>query len=277
MYSQTLENVAPDSAAGWKKSNPAKIYSGEELFSLIDGGADIFFEYGFKRVMSQIYNKADNYVNVEIYEMNDSSSAFGIFSLQTLKTGERIKFSCEASAGEGFLLFWKGNYYVTLSSSSSGNAGDNMAGLLGVAEGIQAKISKSGKPALPLLIEQQLNKKPVYLKGYLSLYNLYLFASENIFKVKEGCYFEGEKTKSFIFTYNNDADAANQFKSASDVLKMNNALISRPANNTDQLLLRESSGNFIKAVRFGKYILAFISEQTETSDTYIESIKKILN
>jgi len=58
------------------------IYEGKKLYAYIDGGADIFFEYGFYRVLTQNYRYHDESIIVDIYDMIDTNAAFGIYSIQ---------------------------------------------------------------------------------------------------------------------------------------------------------------------------------------------------
>ena len=37
---------------GWQLSAEPQVYDGDKLFELINGGADIYLEYGFSRVVS---------------------------------------------------------------------------------------------------------------------------------------------------------------------------------------------------------------------------------
>ena len=53
LFSQDIFYLLPDSVGNWVKSDSAALYVGEGLYTLIDGGADIFNEYGwlkFKKV-----------------------------------------------------------------------------------------------------------------------------------------------------------------------------------------------------------------------------------
>ena len=39
-----------DELPGWKYPARPQVYAGDQLYDLIDGGADIYFEYGFPRL-----------------------------------------------------------------------------------------------------------------------------------------------------------------------------------------------------------------------------------
>jgi hypothetical protein len=44
---QNISSILPDSIEGWSFPDSSELYVGEDLYRLIDGGADIFLEYGF--------------------------------------------------------------------------------------------------------------------------------------------------------------------------------------------------------------------------------------
>ena len=46
---------ASGEVAGWTLSDAPKNYRGDELFVMIDGGADIYHEYGFTQVLRAEY------------------------------------------------------------------------------------------------------------------------------------------------------------------------------------------------------------------------------
>lgn len=105
-------------ATGWKAPEPARTAAGDDLFDLIDGGAELYHEYGFKRALSWQLETADrNSIQVELYEMNDSAAAYGVFSL--MQTG---KFT-RGDLGQGSLrfgyyaAFWSGPYYASVTGA----------------------------------------------------------------------------------------------------------------------------------------------------------------
>ncbi len=73
------------------------LFDGNSLWGLIDGGADIYLEYGFNSLLFQDVELNDIRFRVEIYKMNSAESAFGIFSVsrfKCLKDDTLTKFIC---------------------------------------------------------------------------------------------------------------------------------------------------------------------------------------
>ncbi|MCK4464178.1 MAG: hypothetical protein KAU83_00580 [Bacteroidales bacterium] len=58
-----------------------RIYEGSSLWGYINGGADIYLEYGFDKVLVQDINRNEKNYKIDIYFMEDSTAAFGIFSV----------------------------------------------------------------------------------------------------------------------------------------------------------------------------------------------------
>ena len=55
---QDLYLPADNAAAGWAKDGAPQEFEGEDLYTYIDGGAEIYQEYGFRRVIVQDYEDA---------------------------------------------------------------------------------------------------------------------------------------------------------------------------------------------------------------------------
>jgi hypothetical protein len=85
---------------------------GTSLWGLIDGGADIYLEYGFDKLLFQEIEIKGLKFRVEIYRMTDDKAAFGIYSVSRYKCSHRdtlTKFICitpfqvQAAAGKFYL------------------------------------------------------------------------------------------------------------------------------------------------------------------------------
>ena len=80
--------LLPDSSetVGWHAPDSARVFVGNNLFLLIDGGAPVYLEYGFGQVVAQRYvNEKNERVSLEIYEMIDAGAAYGMFCRQGLR------------------------------------------------------------------------------------------------------------------------------------------------------------------------------------------------
>jgi hypothetical protein len=63
-------------------------YAGEELFELIDGGAPLYFEYGFLAASAARYRGVPRgTVAAERYVMRSEGGAFGLYSYLSAGSG----------------------------------------------------------------------------------------------------------------------------------------------------------------------------------------------
>ena len=95
------------------------IYDGPSLWGYINGGADIYLEYGFiKENVQEIRYKESNF-KVEIYQMRDVESAYGIYSVSTFRCNEsealNIKHYCETKYQ---IQFARADSYVSITNDA---------------------------------------------------------------------------------------------------------------------------------------------------------------
>lgn len=75
-------------------------FDGKSLWGYIDGGADVYLEYGFSRLHLQEINYRKEHIKLEIYQMKNPEAAFGIFSVsrfKCLKEDSISRFHCLSS------------------------------------------------------------------------------------------------------------------------------------------------------------------------------------
>lgn len=170
-----------EAAPGWAKDGKPQEYEGEDLYAYIDGGAEIYQEYGFSRVILQDYkNDKGRLVSLEIFEMGTPAAAFGMFTFKRSGNGKTVGLGAGAELEAYYLNFWKGRFLVTLTGFDEGP--ETIGGILAVGRAVDALIRDGGAAPAPALIaalpEKGLRPGSVkYLKGLLGLNNIYPFFS----------------------------------------------------------------------------------------------------
>ena len=266
------EELCPkaDELKGWEPDGKPRKAKGDELFLLINGGADIYHEYGFRQTVYQAYkDETGSRLNLEVYEMECPESAFGIFTFKTSKEGKSIEVGHEGWMEEYFLNFWKGNYLITIIGLDSEQK--TVDGLMEIAEAIDGKIEVSGqKPdIINYLPEEDLTENGItYLKGQLGLFNQYVFDTKNIFGVKEGILGEYRNYSVYVFEYVNRAEAEQWYQTA----KMNLQKSSYFMNFDDQtgmFSMKDNNGNLIIVKPFHHTVMIFVgSTDSEATDIF---------
>jgi hypothetical protein len=154
-------------------------YEGEDLYTYIDGGAEIYQEYGFARVILQDYkNPAGKSVSLEIFEMKTPEAAFGMFSFKRSGSGKAVPVGAGAELESYYLNFWKGRFLVTLTGFDE--ARETVDGLRAIGAAVDARLPADGRepPLVGALPADGLRPGSVkYFKGLLGLNNLYSFGT----------------------------------------------------------------------------------------------------
>jgi len=113
----TVQTFFPTASqmAPWQKDGALQIYRGKQLREYLDGGADIYLEYGFKKAAVQTYKKGDQSLQIEIFQMQSPLAALGLFSIRRhYPADSTVVFPNESSRYD--FLFTKGSYFVAVTN-----------------------------------------------------------------------------------------------------------------------------------------------------------------
>lgn len=273
---QKISNYLPQSGEleEWEPVGLPQKFVGENLYSLINGGAVIYYEYGFKQITTQEYvNKNEKFINVEIFEMTNPTSAYGIYTFKIGYHGKQIPVGTEALFEDYYLNFWKGNFLVTLTAYDSEK--DVLNGLLTVAKAVDTKIEDEGQRPLltDLLLKENLKPFSIkYLKGYLALSNNYDFDSENIFGLKQGVIGNYGDYKIFIFKYDDKNKCLKWFENARNHLKKNPQFDDFSDYENDFSMI-DRNGEYIYIRHYQNYIFIYLGTRETDPSIIFEKIQ----
>jgi hypothetical protein len=263
---------------GLKLSDAPKTYRGDELFLMINGGADIYHEYGFRQVQSAEYVDASGKsIHLEIYEMESPASAYGIYTFKIGKTGKKLSIGREALLQDYYLNFWKGNLLVTVIGPDAEE--EIVQGVVALAKAVDARIADTGeRPDLAdLLLREPLGfSHPKYIRGSLGVMNSYIFDTENVFRVREGMIGAVADCQAFVFRYAEDGESASAYEHAITKLEVSLKFMDRILQgNLYTMVGREKE--FIVVNRFERYITIVIGRNQDqvrsASGQLVEKLK----
>ena len=147
-----LSLLLPSPEEGWIKTQSSETYDRQNIFDYLDGGAEIYLAYDFQQLAVQKYSPVlqdslqKKSITVEIWQMNSSADAYGVFSLD--REGENGSIGQNGVYGDGYLRFWKNVYFVKI--LQVGDISKETVYRLG--RGIVKKIGKEGR--LPRLVQK---------------------------------------------------------------------------------------------------------------------------
>ncbi|MFH0777917.1 MAG: DUF6599 family protein [Candidatus Eisenbacteria bacterium] len=104
------------SASGWSNAGPARHFTKHSLFNYIDGGAELFLEFGFAELTVQRYAGGGQELAVETYRMESPEAALGIY---LMRCGEEtpVEGVSARNSGDAYqLTVVKGSCFVQVNN-----------------------------------------------------------------------------------------------------------------------------------------------------------------
>lgn len=128
-----------DDVRPWAPDAPAQVAEGQELFALINGGAEIFLRHGFERAATQTYSHAGGrHIQVEIYMMGTADGATEVFRHKAGATELPLAVGDAGVRGEYYVVFRRGRFLVTVTAGDA--HADAQAMVLRIAHAVERRI-----------------------------------------------------------------------------------------------------------------------------------------
>lgn len=262
----------------WKVKDSIEIYTGENLFSYIDGGADIYLEYGFKEVASCKYtNFASSSFRIEVYKMTSDSAAFGIFTINSSEKGKPVDLGNKALLYDYYLDFWKGSYFVRCTSGQRDNG--LMDTLKLFAGYVNDKIMETGRePKLTNVfrVDKTEFRNIKYITGIIGLGNVFNFGHGAIAGFREGVIGYSDDKILFTFSYPDDRKCREWFASAKGKMQMNQKY-SDYTQMENGFTIKDKSGSSFCFIPYKRFIIIIKGMGWEEAQPLLEQIRKNLN
>ncbi|MEW6747574.1 MAG: DUF6599 family protein [Planctomycetota bacterium] len=253
-------------AGGWRSNGNCQHYEGAELFAYIDGGADIYHEYGFVRATVQEFRNASNKtITLEIFEMADAKAAFGLYSYKRSHEGERLKLGNGGMLEGYYLNFWKGKNVVTLTGLDEDT--ETAAALRAIAAAVDARMAPGGEvPEIVGLLpaEGLIPDSVKYASGRLGLLHSQQALLRNILRCKEavgGDYASG--IRSFVLRFADESECQEGFASARAELASPDLCVADSGGGSE-FGVRTTGGNLILVRLHGRHLIVVTGKEDET-------------
>jgi|WetSurMetagenome_2_1015567.scaffolds.fasta_scaffold00326_2 hypothetical protein len=149
-----------------------RTFNGPSLFGYMDGGAELYLEYGFSGAMICELGYDGEKIKAEIFKMKGVEEAFGIYSVSKFNCKSdplTARYACQTKYQ---LQFCKGPYYVSI-ISGGGTSADSVR-MITIANEISGKIADPEinlKEYLPSASDEEIRHDCVLVKGKLGIVN----------------------------------------------------------------------------------------------------------
>lgn len=150
----------------------SRTFTESSLYGYINGGAELYLEYGFDTLVVTELVCDDRDIKVEIYRMKDPEAAFGIFSVSRFRCNGGPGLTEHLCRSAYQLQFCKGPFYVSIINDTGTKEDQETADA--IASGILGHIAEASfNPSL--FFEEHLDDEAmrgaVLVRGPLGLYN----------------------------------------------------------------------------------------------------------
>lgn len=144
VFAERLSNFLPDETS-WKPDGSATLAENEnELFAVIDGGAERYIKNGFRRALYQRFRDENGRgISIEIVETADGTAAKNLFTEMSGDGETRLDIGDAASLHGYYLLFRRGPFYVSLTGTGLGKNAETI--LAETARSMVARMARAGR------------------------------------------------------------------------------------------------------------------------------------
>ncbi len=270
---------AGQEAGEWKPDGPPQEFKGEDLYIYIDGGAEIYREYGFKEVLVQEYkNREGNGLSLEIFQMTGPEAAYGMYTFKRSLRGTPVEAGAEGQIEDYYLNLWKGNTLVTVTGQNESPA--TARGLLGLARAVAARIpGRSDQPRLVAELPPHglIASSVRYFKGYLGFMNNYPSLGKEAFRFEEGVRGDYRSGASlFILSYPSEDALRQGFPAIEQALRSDRRAKELVSVEGFSLALTDDHGRLLSLQAAGNLLLICLEDPAKAGNAreLFETIRK---
>jgi hypothetical protein len=213
-------NILPQSvpAKGWFMRASPVCFTGDKLFDAIDGGAEVYIEYGFISMARVAYSKKKAILDVEVYMMAGTDASYGI--LTTMSEGPPpVPNQGSIIVRKNYYgLMVKGKYFIIVTDrAGSGKLGNETERML---ENIGKKINEGVLvPEMIRTLQVSNLTKTVFFNGDIVLSNNYHFGVSRPFDYEQGVYLVTSNGPVIIFKCRQGSSMTDNIKSTLESLQ----------------------------------------------------------
>jgi len=102
----------------WIVLEPTRVFTSAELFGHINGGAELFLEFGFENLTVRKYNNDEFMLELEVYKMDNSLAALGIYLIKTGQETPLKEIVARNTANPFQIIITSGRYYIQVNNFS---------------------------------------------------------------------------------------------------------------------------------------------------------------
>ncbi len=100
----------------WLAEKPTKTFISQNLYGYINGGAELFLEFGFDQLRIQRYKNSGREIELELYKMKTPRGALGIYLMKAGKEEPLREIPVRNTANKYQVIMTSGQYYIQINN-----------------------------------------------------------------------------------------------------------------------------------------------------------------
>ncbi len=214
--------LLPGSSAlpGWVHRESPLLFRGSNLYGRINGGSELFLEFGFEELTVQHYRNGEEEIAIELYRMKDKAAAMGIYLMKCGKETPDESFHERQTISLYQLIGVQDRYYFQLDNLEGKDHG--RTAMLILARELSSHLPDSKPWQIPDWFGQEGLIKDTLriIRGPFSLEPIYTLGEGDILRLKgqniavAGRFHDshGQVTTRIIASYSDEKEASAAFQ-----------------------------------------------------------------
>ncbi len=164
----------------WVARGPTRVFAGGELFGHINGGAELFLEFGFENLTVCKYINDNLVLELEVYKMENTLAALGIYLIKTGPETPLKEISARNTANPYQVVITSGRFFIQV-NNFSGNK-ELLSLMINLSQTLVDQIDKPETTDLfaYLTKENIIEGSQVIFRGPFGLQSIYTFGKGDI-------------------------------------------------------------------------------------------------
>jgi len=181
-------DLPPDDwVAGWHRCGSPLLFTRQDLYGYIDGGAELFFEFGFNNLVVQRYRCGDREVSLDLYQMSGPDAGLAVYWAKRGRETPVPGIPEPHTGGEYQITVLKGRYFVQ-ANNQSGEA-ENLPVMVKLLQWLLPRLpAESAQDWLQKLPADRVPGSELLVAGPYSLQMVYTLGEGDVLQLADGLF-----------------------------------------------------------------------------------------
>jgi len=165
---------------GWQEIGNRQTFTEHDLYGHINGGAELFLEFGFDTLLVSYFKNGESEIALEIYQMDSQLSALGIYLMKCGRENPIDKIQTRNTANRYQSMLVRDKYFVQINNFSGKS--DNTSAMIALAQQTIETLPENTKQNIfsQLPLENRIPGSELLIRGKYGLQKVYTFGPDDI-------------------------------------------------------------------------------------------------